>query len=169
MVEVTVHTLSNKFQEINRNYPYTMPVWLKIMLTITSTVIAIIVVVVVIYAKKSGNCLCRKHLQNNRKNKNINLDEFELKEINKPHSISISHPLKHGLNVYSCHSLAQRQLPQLHNAIQDQPDSPLLHSSPKDSVDVHNTHPLKIKQSPKMCYAILGMIGLTSHCSTDCK
>ena len=69
IAEMTVHTLSNTLQEINRNYPYTMPDWLKTMLTITSTVIAIIVVVVVTYAKKSGNCPCRKHLQNNRKNK----------------------------------------------------------------------------------------------------
>ena len=60
------------------------------MLTITSTVIAIIVVVVVIYAKKSDNCLCRKCLQNSRKNKNTNLDEFELKGISKPHGISTS-------------------------------------------------------------------------------
>ena len=58
MEEVTVHTLSNKLQDININYPYTMPDWLKIMLTITSTIIAIIVIVVVIYAKMPGNCLC---------------------------------------------------------------------------------------------------------------
>ena len=56
-VEVPVHTLSNKLQEINRNYTYTMPDWLKIMLTITSTIIDTFVVVGVIYAKKSGNCL----------------------------------------------------------------------------------------------------------------
>ena len=120
------------------------------MLTITSTVIAIIVVVVVIYVKKSGNCLCAKYLQNNRKNKMTNLDEFKLKGIIKLHSISTSHPLMCRLTVNSCHSLAQRQLPQLLNAIWDQPDSPLLQYSPKDSVDVHNTHPLKVKESPKM-------------------
>ena len=62
------------------------------MLTITSTIIAIIVVIVVIYVKKSGNCLCGKHLENNRKNKNTNLDEFKLTEISKPHSISTSNP-----------------------------------------------------------------------------
>ena len=62
MAEVTVHTLWNKLHEINRNYPYTMPDWLNIY-AVTSTVMAIIVVVVVvIHAKKSGNCLCRKHL-----------------------------------------------------------------------------------------------------------
>ena len=69
-----------------------MPDWLKIMHTVTSTVIAIIVLVVVIYAKKSGICLSRKHLQNNRKNKNTNLDEFKLKEISKPNSILATHP-----------------------------------------------------------------------------
>ena len=61
MAEVIVHILNNKCHEINRNYPYTMPDWLKIMLTVTSTILAIILVVVVIYAKKSGNCLCGKH------------------------------------------------------------------------------------------------------------
>ena len=109
MAEVTVHTMSTKLQEINKNYPYTMLDWLKIMLTITSTIIAITVLVVVIYAKKSGNCLHEKHLNSNRKNKKTNLDEFELREINKPHSISMSHPLTCRLAANSCHLLAQRQ------------------------------------------------------------
>ena len=85
-----------------------MPDWLQIMLTVTFTIIAIIVKVVVIYAKKSGNCLCRKHLQNNRKNKNANLDEIELKEISKPHGISTSHPLMPRLSANGCYSLVQR-------------------------------------------------------------
>ena len=111
---------------------------------------AIIVIVVLIYAKKSGNCLCRKHLQDIRKNKKTDLNEFQLREINKPHSISTSHPSTHRLTADSCHSLAQRQLPQLPNAIWDQPDSPFLHHSPKDNTDVCNAHPLKVKESLKM-------------------
>ena len=86
-----MHPPSIKLQEINRKYLYSMPDWLQIMLSITSPITAIIVVV--IYAKKSSNCLCGKHPQNNGKNKKSNLNEFELKEINKPHSISTSHPL----------------------------------------------------------------------------
>ena len=150
MEEVTLHTLSTKLQEMNRNYPYTVPDWLTIMLTITSTIITIIVIVLSIYTKKSGNCLHGKHLWNNRKNKKTNLNEFELREINKSHSISTSHPLTHRLTANSCHSLAKRQLPILPNTIQDQPDSPLLHHSPKDSADVCNTHPLRVRESPKM-------------------
>ena len=69
--EVKVQTLSTMLQDINRNYPYTMPDWLKIMLTVTSTVIAIIVIAVLIYAEKSGNCLLRKHLWSNRYNKKL--------------------------------------------------------------------------------------------------
>ena len=111
MSEVTVHTLSNKLQIINSNYHYTMPDWLKIMLTVISTIIAIVVVVVVVYAKKSVNCLSGKHLQNNKENKNTNLDETELKEISKPHGISTSHPSMGKLTANSCHSLAPRQLP----------------------------------------------------------
>ena len=75
---------------------------------------------------------------------------MKLKEINKPHGISTSHPVMCRLTVNSCHSLAQRQLLQLPNAIQDQPDSSLLHSSPIDSADVHKTCPLKVKDSQKM-------------------
>ena len=81
MVEVTVQSLSTKFHDINRNYSYTMPAWLKVMLTVTSTVIAISIIAVIIYVKKSGNCLLRKHLQNNRKNKKTNINEFEIREI----------------------------------------------------------------------------------------
>ena len=105
MAEVTVHTFSNKLQEINSNDPYTMPDWLKIMLFKTSTIIAIIVIVVVFYAKKPGNCLYGKWLQNNRKNKNTNLSEIELKEISKLHSISTSHLLTCRLTANGCHSL----------------------------------------------------------------
>ena len=32
MEEVTVHTLSTKLQDINRNYPYTVPDWLQLCL-----------------------------------------------------------------------------------------------------------------------------------------
>ena len=77
MAAVSVQSWSTNLQEINRNYPYIMPDWLKIMLTVTSTVIAIIFMVVIIYIEKSGNCLLRKHLQNNRKNKKTNLNKFE--------------------------------------------------------------------------------------------
>ena len=62
MAEVTVHSMSTKLQDIDRSYPYTMPDWLKIMLTVTSTVIAIIVIAVTIYVKKSGKCVFGKHL-----------------------------------------------------------------------------------------------------------
>ena len=112
--------------------------------------IAIIVVVVLIYAKKSGTFLHGKHLQNSRKNKKTTLNEFELREVNKPHSISTSCPLTSRLTENSCHSLAQRQSPQLPNTIQDQPDSLLLHHSPKDNTDVHNADPLKVQESPKI-------------------
>ena len=93
MAEVTVHTLNTKLQKINRNYSNNMPDWLKIILTITSTIIAVIVIVVLIYAMKSDNYLHGKYLQNSRKNKKTDLNEFELREVNKPHSILTSHPL----------------------------------------------------------------------------
>ena len=71
MAELTVQSLITKLKNINWNYPYTMPDWLKNMLTITSTVITITVVAIIIYIKKFGNCLARNHLLNNGKNKNM--------------------------------------------------------------------------------------------------
>ena len=59
-----------------------MPDWLEIVLTVSSTVIAIIAIILLIYVKKSGKCLLGKHLQNNRKNKNTDVNKFELREIN---------------------------------------------------------------------------------------
>ena len=93
MAEVTVQSLSTKLQDINRNHPYTMPDWLKIMLSVTSTVIAIIIIAVIIYVKISGNCHHGKCSQNNRKNKKTNLNEFKPREINRSHSILTSHAL----------------------------------------------------------------------------
>ena len=45
---------------------------------------------------------------------------------------------------------SSKTIPPIANAIQVQSDSPLLHHSPKDSADVHNTHQLKVKESPQM-------------------
>ena len=123
IAEVTVQSLSTKLKNINKNYPYTIPDRLKIMLTVTSTVTIIIVVAIIIYLKKSGNCLVRKHLWNNKKNEKTTSNEFELREITKSYNISMSHLLSCRSTTNSCHSLAQRQLPQLPNSC-DQPDSP---------------------------------------------
>ena len=146
MMEVTAESLSTKLQEINRNYPYVMPDWLKIMLTVTSTVIATIVIAVIIYIKKSSNCLLGKHLWNNRKNKKTNFNESELREIKRSKSILTPHPLTHRSTANSCYSLAQRKIPQLPNTSHNQPDFPLeQHSS-----NVWNIQPLQIKESPKI-------------------
>ena len=92
----------------------------------------------------------RKFAANTWHGHSMNLDEIELKEVSKPHGISTSHLPMHRLTANGCHSLIQRQLPQLPNVIPDQQDSPLLHSSFKDSADVHNTYPLKVRKSPKI-------------------
>ena len=69
--EVTIHSLKTKLKEINRNYPWLMPDWLKIVLTVTSTIIGI-VFVVVIYLRRTSNCmLSGKHLNKKRKSKSI--------------------------------------------------------------------------------------------------
>ena len=40
MQKATIHSVKTKVREINRNYPWWMPDWLKIVLMITSTIIA---------------------------------------------------------------------------------------------------------------------------------
>ena len=84
--------------------------------------------------------------------KKTNLNEFELREINRSNSISTSHLLTHRSTANSCHSLAQRQLPQLPNTSFNQPDSLLLQHSSKGSTkkNVQNIQPFQIKESPKM-------------------
>ena len=37
--ELMIHSLNIKLRKINRNYPWSLPDWLKIVLTITSTII----------------------------------------------------------------------------------------------------------------------------------
>ena len=72
MQEVTIHSLNSKLREINRNYPWSMPDWLKVLLTITSTIKGIVYIVVRIYLRRTGNCmLLGKHLNKRRKSKSI--------------------------------------------------------------------------------------------------
>ena len=42
MKEVMIHSLNTKLRTINRNYSWSMPDWLKIVLMITSTIIGIV-------------------------------------------------------------------------------------------------------------------------------
>ena len=64
MQEVTIHSLDIKYIEINRNYSWLMPDWLKIVLMVTSTIIGIVFVVVIIYLRRTGTCmLLEKHLK----------------------------------------------------------------------------------------------------------
>ena len=72
MQEITIHSLYTNLRDINRNYPWLMPDWLKIVLTITSTIIGIVFMVVVLYLRRTGNCiLLGKHLNKKRKSKSI--------------------------------------------------------------------------------------------------
>ena len=122
------------------------------MLNVTYCAIAIILIAVLIFVKKSGNCLLGKHLQNNRKNKKTNLNEFELREINRSHKILTSYPLTHRSTANSFHSLAQRQLPQLPNTSHNESDSPLLQHISKGNTkkNIQNIQPFQIKESPNM-------------------
>ena len=72
MKEGTIHSLNINLRKINRNYPWSMPDWLKIVLMITSTIIGIVFVVVMIYLSRTGNfMLSGKHLNKRRKSKSI--------------------------------------------------------------------------------------------------
>ena len=72
MKEVTIYSLNAKLRKINKNYPWSMPDWFKIILTITSTIIGIVFIVIMIYLRRSGNCvLFRKHLSKRKNSKSI--------------------------------------------------------------------------------------------------
>ena len=69
-----------------------------------------------------------------------------MREINKPYGISTPHPLTHRSTAISCHSLTQRQLPQLPNASHDQPDYNIL----QKAIQMSELSTLKVKKFPKM-------------------
>ena len=131
MWEVTIHSLHTKFREISRNYPWSMPDWLKIVPMITSTIIGIIFIVVMIYLRNTGNCMSSgKHLNKRRKSKSISQlshnEGIELKELNCPQKSTVSRPLSSTSTNNSIKSMAQREPLQLPNTSQNHPDSPLL-------------------------------------------
>ena len=131
MQEVTIHCLNTKLREINRNYPWSMPDWLKIVLTITSTIIGIVFIVVMIYLRRTGNCmLSEKHLNKRRKSKSVSQHAhnkgIELEKLNYPQKCTMLRPLSSTSTNNSLKSVAQRELPQLPNTSQNLPDSSLL-------------------------------------------
>ena len=92
-----------------------------------------------------------KHLQNNRKNKKTTSNEFELREIDKSHAISTSHPVSCRPTANSCYSLAERQLPQLPDTSHNQTDPPFYNLVQKAvQIKCLNLQHLQIKESPKM-------------------
>ena len=56
-MKVMIHSLNTKLRNRNRNYPWPMPNWLKIVLMITSTIIGIVFIVTMIYLRRSGICM----------------------------------------------------------------------------------------------------------------
>ena len=74
MKEGTIHSLNIKLWKINRNYPWSMPYWLKIVLIISSTIIGRVFIVIMIYLRRTYNCmLSGKHL--NKRRKSISLSQ----------------------------------------------------------------------------------------------
>ena len=129
--EVTIHSLNTKLRKIKRNYPWSMPDWLKIVLMITSTIIGIVFVVIIIYCRRTGNCMpLEKHLNKRRKSKSISQQSHDkgiaMKELNFLQNSTVSRPLSSTSTNYSLKSVAQRKLPQLPTTAQNLPDSPLL-------------------------------------------
>ena len=125
MQEVTIPSLNTKLREINRNYPWSMPDWLKIVLTITASIIGIVFMVVMIYLRRTGNCmLLEKHLNKRRKSNSLPHNKgIELKELNCPQKSTMLRPLPSTSTNNSLKSMAQRELPQLPNTSQNLPDS----------------------------------------------
>ena len=113
MQEVTIHSLNIKLREINRNYPWLMPDWLKIVLMITSTIIGI-VFVVAIYLRRIDSCmLSGKYLNKKRKSKSISQlphsKGIEMKELNCSQKPTVLRPLSHTSTNNSLKSVTQRE------------------------------------------------------------
>ena len=131
MKDVTIHSLNAKLRKINKNYPWSMPDWLKIILTITSSIIGIVFIVIMLYLRRSGNCvLLGKHLNKRKKPKSVSQDSHDkgivMKELKHPPNSAPSRPLSITSTITSLKSMAQRELPQLLNTSENLPDSPLL-------------------------------------------
>ena len=153
MQEVTIHSLNTKLREINRNYPWSMPDWLKIVLMITSTIIGIVFIVVMIYLR-TGNCmLLGKHLNKRRKSKSIiqhaHNKGIELKILNCPQKSTMLRPLSSTSTNNNLKSVAQRELPQLPNTSENLRDSPLLTLiKPRKKKSINNLQMVQISESP---------------------
>ena len=127
MQEVSIHLLNTKLREIDRNYPWSMPDWLKIVLMITSTIIGIVFIVVMIYLSRTGNSMISgKHLNKRKKSKSNSQHShnkgIELKELNCPQKSTMSRPLSDTSTNNSLKSVAQRELSQLPNTSQNLAD-----------------------------------------------
>ena len=138
MQEVTIHSLNTKLREINRNYPWLMPDWLKIVLRITSTIIGIVFLVVVIYLRKTGNCmLLGKHLNKKRKSKSVNKG-IELKELNFPQKPTMLRPLSNTSTNNSLNQWHKKNYPscQIHpRTSQTHPCSNIIKPKTKKSIN----------------------------------
>ena len=129
MKDVMIHSLNAKLRRINKNCSWSLPDWLKIILTITFTIIGIVFIVIMIYLR-SGNCmLLDKHLNKRRKSKSISQNSHDkgiaMKELNCSPNSAVSRPLSITSTTNSLKSVAQRELPQLPNISQNLSDSPL--------------------------------------------
>ena len=131
MKDVMMHSLNAKLRKINKNYPWSMPNWLNIILMIASTIIGIVLIVIMIYHTRSGNCmLFGKHLNKRRTSKSISQHSHDkgiaMKELKHSPNTAMSRPLSSTCTITSLKSMAQRELPQLPNASLNLPDSLLL-------------------------------------------
>ena len=131
MKGVTMQYLNTKLRKINRNYPWSMPDWLKIVLMITSTIIGVVFIVIMIYLRSTGNCmLSRKHLDKRRKSKSISQHShdksIELKELNCPQKSTVLRPLFSTSTSKSLKSVAKENYSNCQIHPRTSPDSPLL-------------------------------------------
>ena len=170
MKHVTIHSLNAKLRKINKTYPWSMPDWLKIILTITSTIIGTVFIVILIYLRRSGNCvLFGKHLKKKRKSKSISQHSHDegivMKELKHSPDTVVSRLLSSTSTITSLKSMAQRELPQLPNVSQNLPHSNTLEPKIKKNisdpqmVQIKNpSNPGFSKKFPQRCRARLFQI-----------
>ena len=115
MKDIVIHFLISKLRKINKNYPWSIPDWLKMILMITSTIIGKVFIVIMIYLRKPGNCmLSGKHLNKGRKSKSISQHSHDkgiaMKELNCSLSSAVSRPLASTSTTNCLNSVAQNRI-----------------------------------------------------------
>ena len=121
---ITSPILKEEIAKINTNYPYMLPDWLKMILTIMGTLISIIIVVTILYFRKStfGRCSLNRFLSRRKQptktpgNQHCTPNSIELQPVGPP-TTNDANPTSNNLS----HRIRD-------TTVHHHPDAPIPHS-----------------------------------------